>query len=355
MSLLFMDSFDHYATGDLTEKWSSLISAPTINAGAGRRGTQSLHILANSTQFTAVKGLSPTGTTAIMGVAVKSDLGGGSNDILIMGFHYGAEARDTVRLRLNRDGSLTAQCADGSGGNASTNGNVRILGGTAGGVISANVYAYVELKVLHHASAGTVTIRVNGLTVLNLTGQNTTNQAQTAWSTIWLGGGANSGVTIDFDDLYVLDGNGAAPWNNFLGDCRVDARIPTGAGASSGWTPSAGSNFSCVDETPPNDDTDTITAATVGLTDTYVTQDAPVPGATIYGVQHCFNAKKMDAGACTIAPIVRHGGTNFPGVDLAPGVAYAFVLAPQQVNPGTGAAWVEADFNAAEFGVRKTL
>jgi hypothetical protein len=134
----------------------------------------------------------------------------------------------------------------------------------------------------------------------------------------------------------------------------VDARFPTAAGATTGWTPSTGANWAAVDDAAPNDDTDYTSAAAAALTDTFVTQDAPVAGATIYGVQHCLAVKKSDAGFATIAPVIRHGTTNYPGADLAPGTTYAYALSIAATNPGTSAQWTEAGFNAAEFGYTRT-
>jgi hypothetical protein len=48
MALRFVDSFDHYLTADLTEKWTNLISTPAISSGNGRRGTSALSTVASS-------------------------------------------------------------------------------------------------------------------------------------------------------------------------------------------------------------------------------------------------------------------------------------------------------------------
>jgi hypothetical protein len=64
--------------------------------------------------------------------------------------------------------------------------------------------------------------------------------------------------------------------------------------------------------------------------------------------------EKTDAGAATLAPVIRHAGVDYPGADLSPGTTYAYGLQIAQVNPGTGASWTEAHFNAAEFGIKRT-
>jgi len=80
-----------------------------------------------------------------------------------------------------------------------------------------------------------------------------------------------------------------------------------------------------------------------------------VAGAVVYGVQHCLDAKKMDAGPATIAPVIRHSGTDYVGAGLSPGLSYAGLLQVAATNPGTSAQWTVTDFNAAEFGYKKTL
>src|SRR5262252_5440497 len=90
MALLFMDSFDHYATGDLLEKWTSQVigtgGSIAITAGAGRRASASLRIAAGAFQTCHVI-LSPagvSGATCVVGLAVKpSGLQTGGNVSLI--------------------------------------------------------------------------------------------------------------------------------------------------------------------------------------------------------------------------------------------------------------------------------
>jgi len=363
MALLFIDSFDHYATADLTEKWTTNLSVAgnvvtSIAAGSGRRSSNSFRmaISASATQSTAAglqKVLAPADATAVAGVSclISSAAVLGTLGAALASVRDGATAQISLRLNPN----LTLSVLRGA-----VNGTVL---GTTTAALSAGVSAYLEWKTLIHPSAGTVDLRINGASVLSLTAQNTRNTANSSWTAIALGtldaaaniwAGTAATGTLDFDDLYILDGTGAAPLNGFLGDCRVDARYPTAAGATTGWTASTGANWAAVDDPAPNDDTDYTAAATTGLTDTFVVQDAPVAGAAIYGVQHCLSAKKTDAGTASIAPVVRHSGVDYVGGNLNPGTAYAVLLAIAATNPGTSAAWTEAGFNAAEFGYKRT-
>lgn len=361
MALLFMDSFDHYATVDLLEKWTTSSATGSnslwIGSGSGRRGSNSFRWTNSfNTQSVASlqRALAPTGATFVAGFALAVPASHvGAAGLQIAAVRDGATTQLSLRLNANYTISVCRGPHDGT-----------VLGTTTV-ALTAGTFAYVEWKVLIDPSVGTVAVQINGVSALTVTGVNTRTTANSTWSMFVLGVVdvvANSyngnNLSIDYDDLYVCDGSGAAPWNTFLGDVRVDARIPTAASANgapnTGWTPSAGANYACVDETPPNDDTDSTSTTTIGAIDTFVTQDAPVAGATIFGIQHCLNLKKLDAGACSVAPVVRHSGVDYPGAAIAPGTSYAYGLAIAQVNPGTSAQWTEAGFNAAEFGYKRT-
>lgn len=340
MALLFIESFDHYATADLTEKWSASAGS-TIVAAAGRHASAALRT-SNSSHYVKRTGLSASGSVVAIGVALKpSDLSGLTPAILEV--HSGG----TVQLSLGNNSSGQFRVSRGTqwGGTQ--------LGISSGTTLTVGAYAYVELLATLHASAGAVEVRINGVAVLTLSGVNTAASG-TAWDAVALGDPAASrSCPGDWDDLYVMDGSGAAPWNTFLGDCRVDVCRPTGAGATTGWTPSTGANWQCVDDAAPNDDTDYAEATAAGAVDTFVTEDAPA-GGSIIGIQHTLSLRKTDAGTCTVAAVVRHSGADYVSADLAPGTTYAYGLVVQQTNPGTGVAWTAAGFNACEFGYKRT-
>lgn len=372
MALLFMDSFDHYATADWMEKWTTYLGsvagteASGIIAGAGRRGGGALRI--SATGGTSITGslhatVAPTGNKVVIGFAFVcvttfgvlnntnfgGDQGSFSAPCSLLSIRSGGWTH--VWFKLNVDGTVSAYRPTSQGG-----ANSQHLGTTTVSLIQA-VYSYIEVAVVLDATVGSVVIRFNGNTVLNLVNQNTIGSGVSAgWNAIRLGPFyAGSTMEARYDDLYVSDGSGAAPWNDFLGDCRVEASMPTAAGANTGWTPSSGTNWQCVDDATPNDDTDYTAAATVGVTDTFVIPDLLVAGTVVYGVQHCISAKKADAGGAAIAPIIRHGGVDYAGGNLAPNTGYNVLKQIAQVNPGTGVQWTQADFNAAEFGYRRTV
>jgi hypothetical protein len=141
------------------------------------------------------------------------------------------------------------------------------------------------------------------------------------------------------------------PLNDFFGRVRVDARVPTGAGATTGFTPLAGSNWQNVDDAAPDDDT-TYSSATTVVTDTFVVQDAPVAGATIFGVQHNLSMKKSDAGVCTVAPVIRHSGADNVGSNINPSTSYGLAVnQTTQVHQLSGLKLISMH----EFGYKRTV
>jgi hypothetical protein len=289
--------------------------------------------------------VTPSGAGFVVGCAVTISASFGAGAGPFVGILEGASIQ--VGVRCNADMTLSL-----------LRGSTVVATSTA--VLTVGTVAYVEFSGTIDPSSGSLALQVNGSTSGWPTfSGNTRNTASSTWTGIGIGNnvllaGNGPAVNYDFDDLYVCDQSGSAPWISFLGDCRVDALLPSGAGATSGWTPSAGSNYACVDETAPNDDTDYVSATSSPLTDTYTYPDAPVAGAAIYGVQVGLAAKKTDAGTCTLAAVVRHGGTDYAGGTLTPTTAYAYHLTLHATNPGTSAQWTEAGFNAAEFGPGRT-
>jgi hypothetical protein len=350
-----MDSFDHYATADILEKWTTQSTgagtvAISINATGGRRSSPSFRMTcvnpSGAIASNISKTITPSDAVCIIGFSylISTTVFMGTAGIPVLSIRDGASPQ--VTLRLNSALQLIVYRGTSAGTSL----------GTSSIGLSTGVTAYIELKVTINNTTGTVDLRVNGASGLSLTSQNTRNTANTAWTGISFGNvdavantWVNAAGTMDHDDIYVLDGTGSAPYNTFLGDCRVDGRRGTAPGATTGWTPSTGANWQNVDDTAPDDDTTYNSAASTGLTDTFVTEDAPVAGATIYGIQHNISMKKSDAGICTIAPVIRHSGVDNAGSSMSPGTSYAYGLQiATEIAPGV--AITESNFNAAEFG-----
>lgn len=256
----------------------------------------------------------------------------------IAGFLEGATEHG--RLALNADGSLTVSRA----GTALTGGS------SAAGVISGlGVFYEVEWSYTVNDTTGAFNLRINGVSVLSGSGQDTRNGG--AVGTINTFRLTTSGATDDFDDL---TGSPAADdWKNTP---RVIGQLPNSDGGVLQWTCSTGStHYQMVDDATPGGDTDYVTDATAGHRDTYGYPSVGVGStATVYGVMLRLWARKDDAGVRTIDGVARIGGVNY---DKGNAFGLTSTYAPYEnlwtTDPSTAAAWTVAGVNAAELGPKE--
>jgi len=378
MALLFMDSFDHYATADIAKKWTQLVSGngtptATVIGAYGRNSS-------NAPRFTAVGFLgsggrseplgitvAPANNVCIVGCAVKysslsllavgtkpsvSYWGDGTSDS--SNWLASISETNTYQLwfRVNTNGTISAMR-----GNAGAS----VVLGTTSTALQVGVWAYVEIKALIDPSAGTVDIRINGVSGLSLTGQNTRTSANSGWTNCGFGYFTQTGagtITADFDDLVVMDGSGARN-NDFLGDVTIGCLYPDADGNSHAWvlstgTPDNNEDYLCIDEALVNDDTDYISTNVLNAKSTFSMEDVAA-GANIKAVQIVSSQRKAAEGPGKIKHVVRSNSTDY---DLTEhgigGTSYAFLRSVVETDPATAAAWDEAGFNAAEYGIKKT-
>jgi hypothetical protein len=373
MSLLFMDSFDHYATADIAEKWTQLIAGngtptATVIGAYGRNSSNAPRFSSTNSSGAGCRSeplgvtLAPANNVCIMGCAVKysslatlsvgtkptiSFWGDGTSDT--SNWLASISETNTYQLwfRVNTNGTISAMRGNAT---AST-----VLGTTSLS-LQAGVWAYVEIKATIDPSVGTVDIRINGVSGLSLTGQNTRTSANSTWTNCGFGFFATTTaatVTADFDDLLVMDGSGS--YNNaFIGDVTISILNPTGAGNSTDWTASAGSNYQCVDEAVVNDDTDYVSSSTLNAKDLYAMEDCAA-GADIRAVQVVTAMRKGTEGPGKVKHVIRSNSTDYDSAEISlGGTAYSFNRTIWETDPATAAPWSESGWNAAEVGVKKT-
>lgn len=215
--------------------------------------------------------------------------------------------------------------------------------------VTTGSWWYIEMGGTIADSGGTCTVKVNGATVMSYTGDTKnggTNASIDAISPNTSAGGYSS----YFDDIYVCDGTGSAPFNTFLGEIRVSTLVPTGAGSSTQFTPSTGANWSCVDELPFSA-TDYVSDSVVGHRDTYAMADLYAGASNVLAVQNCLVAKKSDAGAVNLKSALKVGATVYTGSAQGLSTGDVTYMDLRTQNPATAAAWSVSDVNALEAGV----
>jgi hypothetical protein len=343
MALLFADSFDLYATADITRKWTTHSEA-TIGA-YGRNSTNGLQIYTGTTSY-VMKTFSANTNDCIMGVGFKP---------------VSTTVNDSEFLAIMDTGTTQVSV------NCTASGTVRVyrstsagtLLGTASVALSFGTYYYVELRTKIHNTLGTIDLYVNGTNVLSLTDQDTQMTALAQWTTAVVGivnsvGGFGNTTMWNFDDFYLADSSGAVN-NTVLGPIRVAAVLPDGNGATTNFSPSAGTNYQNVDETAPDSDTSYNTETTPGELDLYTFAALGLTG-TVRGVQTNLCVRSNGGGAETIAPMWRidsgGGPVNYTGTTVSLTTSYAYSLQVYETSPATSTAWTVSEIDGAESGIK---
>lgn len=346
MALLFCDSFDHYAVGDISSKWKT--AAGTGGSRAIVSGRFGNCFQCNNTQDYVKYQWGTSPQTLIAGFAWQQTGTDTNGRVGLVAFFDGATQQ--VDLRINNAGQLFI-----------TRANTTLA--TSGTVLSNNVWYYIEIKVkFASGTSGTYEVHVNGVQDAALTSAAANTQNGGAQATIVaLGGNAfNTGLggqgasNNRIDDFYLCDTSGSVN-NNFLGDVHVEALSPNGNGTYSAFAGSDGNstdNYLLVDDAQPSGDTDYVADATVGDKDTYSFTDPTPTAGTVYGVQISHYSRKTDAGTRSARSMARLAGTETDnGADQPLSTTYQYFSDMRETKPA-GGAWSLSDVANAEFGVK---
>lgn len=325
MALIFMDGFDFYTSPAKRYTGNSYCS---INAAAKRNGTQGLRFTQSG--YGALTKSFAQKTTIVVGCAVKVDAAiSAAYDI----WSLRAGSTIHVKIRFNTDGTISVY-------------RDTVLLGTSASTDSWRYFEwnYYEVKAVINDTTGSVIVKRDGITLLTLTDVDTCNGTSVYCDNLLWGISRNSATY--FDDLYIDDAD-------FNGDIIVETLYPTVAGNSTQWTPSAGSNYACVDE--PNDynsDTDYVSSSTANQIDTYTFGNLASTTGAVLGVQMNVVARMDDAGTNKVAPVVRP--TTIDNVGTTRDITQVYEIYSQMyvTNPDNSSAWEIADVNGAEFGFK---
>ena len=335
MTLLFMDGFDHFTAAGSSLKYSgsNLSSASVGSTTPDTRHGAGQWIGTTNTGFHLTQTFSARASWV---VGFAAYFGAMPTGVSIAGFMDGANFQAT--LVVNADGTLSV-----------TRNGTAVLGGTSTATVQPATWNYIEWKITIANSIGSNSciVRLNGTNIINVTAGEDLQATANASATGFRIKGASSTLHC-FDDLYICDQSGGVN-DDFLGDVKVVTLYPSGAGNSTDWTASAGSNYQCVDETQGNGDTDYVSESTAGDHDTYAFGNISDSG-TVIGIQTNMYARKDDAGTREVAAVVRSGGTDYDGATVALSTSYAILWEVRETDPATTSAWDITGVNALEAG-----
>jgi hypothetical protein len=353
MTLVAIDGFDLYngtGTGTgLQGKWVGVATSSNLQLVSGRIGGQALHCGGQNSgtpNATVYRVLPSTYTDLGVGFAIKVDTLSGwsgtttNNICIVLTDNAGAVQ---VGLAIGNDGKLHAYRLTGF--NAGT-----LLGSTAAGVLTTGTWQYLEWGVTISDTVGVFAIKVDGVSVLNLTAQDTRNGTPTTVARIYFTQSLNNSTfdvhNLNVDDLYIVDSA------TTLGERRVQTLYPT-SDVAQGFARSTGAtNYTLVDETLANGDTDYVQGSSVGDLDTYGFGDVTGTPTTIDAVQVSAFA---DVTARQIALQLKSSATSSDGSGFALATTYAKYERIVALDPNTSGAWSATTVNALQGGPKVTV
>ena len=339
--LLFCDSFDHYATAQLDEKYSGVGNGPsgyaTVVTG-GRTGTSALSLsygggyvkqsYAETSNFIVGFAMSPAAQQS--GAIVEFDDGNTTQG----------------QLRLNLAGGVEYWTYNNQG-------FATLVVSSVAGLIRLNTYQFLEVSVVFSTSAtGSVSAQLNGQSIFSITGIVTSASANNSATSVSVVNGGNVVAAVLIDDLYICNGSGTIN-NSFLGDVAVDCLFPNGQGQFTQWTPSQGTqNWACVIENPPIG-TEYVSSSTVGNIDLYTIASLPGTPSAVVAVQIVACAEKTDSNTRVLGVGFGNGTSSVFSAGSSLTSSYVMYPQPYDQDPITNAAWTVANVNNGQIGIKE--
>jgi len=250
----------------------------------------------------------------------------------------------SIGLRIKADGTLVFH------NNANT-----VIAVSKLSCCPAGQWHEMEIKLYCHASAGTIDIVVNGVTVMSETGLNTINTTTNGNYHNYMrifGQSAFTGAEFIFDDVYVMDTAGSLNNAGAAVSLSVSAQFADGDDTTD-WTPNTGNDhYVLVDEWAPDDDTTYISSATISNQDIFTYEDGPTDAVTIYGAKLTTDGKEGGGGGgVDLYTIITSGGSDYLDSGETLTASYDTYERYAESDPNTSTYWTLSGYNAAKFGV----
>lgn len=229
--------------------------------------------------------------------------------------------------------------------------NTTYLGGTRVNLDVAE-YHYVEMKVYHHNTSGTVEVRVNGCPVFSATNVDTVNTGGTT-SRVLIGDTHEVGDNqlIRVDDFYVCDGTGSKN-NDFLGDVSVRTLWPDGDDTTQFATTGNGSKATHYEQVNMEETlraTDYVEDGTSGNRDKYTLANAADNFNTVHGIM-VWAQSRYETSATNYHLLIDSNGTEAETSNIAASATFAYDGYVWEDDPDTASAWTNSTINALKSG-----
>ena len=230
--------------------------------------------------------------------------------------------------------------------------------GTAGIVLSANTWNYIEVGVTTSGTTPimvTVTLRLNGVQILTGTASTGVNASATVLGTNQCNAHGffyTSSASAYARDFYIADGSGSGSVNGFIGDVALSVLFPR-ADVLAQWTAVGGSGATLWNHVNPafpetNDDTIYIEDNNPGDVANFLWEPITPFTGTIPFIHYGVYNRKDAEGTRTFQQTT-HAAANGPVISA--GETYLYNLFAMDQDPATSLPWTQTNFNAAQFGL----
>lgn len=363
MAVRWLEGFDHYGTTPnggrdamLAGVWSEFnlkSTFPSVSSAQSRTSGFSLAFgqnnLNNSSEYFARRALGAALTQFGFGAGIYMTNLPTVSDALGVRFSDAANVA-TITMSYQSDGSIQIYRGVPVSG---------VLLATSGQVLTAQAWNHVEIFVSHSATVGAVEVRVNGVTVINVTGANTgaTTSAQFRIGNIH---GVSDPVYKAipqhyWDDLFCWDTTG--PRNNtFLGPQKVVLNKISADTEVADWAVTgAASGAAAISEIPPDGDTSYISAMTPGETSEFTVEPLDENVVSITAIYLPAMMRQSQPGSTWVQQSIVSGADVADGLDRPITEAYTYWADVIETDPDTGAAWTREAYNASRRRFVKTI
>jgi len=226
--------------------------------------------------------------------------------------------------------------------------------GTSAVLVTAAAWNHFEVYALIANVGGAVEVRLNGVTILNLTGIDTQETALNETSQVVYGSVISTLLIFYLDDLFTWDTTGTLN-NTFIGDKKVYLLLPDADTADADWVPDTGGvGFSRINEVPPADDASYVEASNAGDISQFGLTDLPPEVVSVQGIYVPGRLRKTDAGVNNVQSAMVSGVSVASGVDRPITTAFTYWPDVFEVDPATSAPWTPAAVNASQLRFTRT-
>lgn len=358
MSILFADDFKGYGPGNsgsgsgAAHLFDGLWAEGNADIVADPDPLATGNVLYLHNFYTSIRRPYAKGALGVAGTAVRMWMPALPNVTTgagIIGYLDGGNATQTNCV-ITPTGAVEiwrGSSAVGSGGTK--------LGQTAGPVTTANAWHHYEFKVLCDPAAGTAELRVDGVSVIALTGINTGTALQLSLDITDRRTGSPAVPNCYFKDLVTWDATGTQN-NNFLGTVSVIGMVPNGD-VTVNWTPSTGTiAYNLIDNSPPIDGTEYLTAGTPPPSPILVAlSNLPANVTSVRAMIAQLRARKLDGGDGNIQASLKSAAAYVAGADRPITTAFTYYEDVFEIDPNTAVAWTPASADAAQLRINRTI